>query len=70
MAKKEYWWNIFLLRATPTTAIGSVEVSNPASAIKKAIEVFEITDLSHLFQVPLPVHNTGLRGTKTSLIDP
>lgn len=36
-------------------------MSDPASAIKKAIEVFEITDLSHLFQVPLPVHNTGLR---------
>jgi len=25
MAKKEYRWNIFLLRATPATPIGSVE---------------------------------------------
>ena len=27
-------------------------VSDPASTIKKVIEVFEITDLPHLFQVP------------------
>jgi len=32
---------MFLLRATPATPIGSVDA---ASAIKKAIDVFEITD--------------------------
>jgi len=42
--KKEYRWNIFLLRATPTAPIGSVEAPDAESAIKKAIEVFEITD--------------------------
>jgi len=44
MAKNEYRWNIFLLRATPATPIGSVEAPDAASAIKKAIDVFEMTD--------------------------
>jgi 1,2-phenylacetyl-CoA epoxidase PaaB subunit len=44
MATNQYRWNIFVLRATPATPIGSVEAPDAASAIKKAIEVFEITD--------------------------
>jgi len=44
MARKEYRWDIFLLRATPATPIGSVEAPDAASAIKKAIELYEISD--------------------------
>jgi hypothetical protein len=44
MDKKEYRRNIFLLRATPATPIGGVSAPDAASAIKKAIEEFEITD--------------------------
>jgi hypothetical protein len=44
MAKKEYSWNSFLLRATPAMPIDSVEAPDAASAIKKAIDGFEITD--------------------------
>jgi hypothetical protein len=44
MAKTEYRWNIFLLRATPATPIGSLEAPDAASEIKKAIELYEITD--------------------------
>jgi hypothetical protein len=44
MAQKEHRWNIFLLRATPATPIGSVEAPDAPSAIKKAIEIYDITD--------------------------
>jgi hypothetical protein len=60
MTKKQYRWHIFLIRATPATRIGRVEEPDAASAIKKAIEVFEITDPQkqkrdgRLFQWPGP----------------
>jgi len=41
IAKNEYRCNIFRLRATPAAPIGSVDA---ACSIKKAIDVFEITD--------------------------
>jgi hypothetical protein len=44
MARKEYSWNVYRLRGTPAQFIGSVEAPDEATAIKKAIEEFKITD--------------------------
>jgi|HubBroStandDraft_6_1064221.scaffolds.fasta_scaffold921758_2 hypothetical protein len=44
MAKKEYSWNIYRLRGTPAQLIGRVEAPDEATAIKKAIEEFKITN--------------------------
>jgi hypothetical protein len=44
MAKKQYSWHIYRLRGTPAQFIGSVEASDEATAIKKAIEEFKIID--------------------------
>jgi hypothetical protein len=39
-----YRWRISRLKATPAEYIGEVEASDEASAIKKAIEEFQITE--------------------------
>jgi hypothetical protein len=44
MAKKEYHWNVYRLRGTPARFVGIVEAPDEATAIKKAIEEFKITD--------------------------
>jgi 1,2-phenylacetyl-CoA epoxidase PaaB subunit len=37
-------WKIFRIKGTPAAEIGSVEAPDAATAIKVAIEKFEITD--------------------------
>jgi hypothetical protein len=44
MPKKEFSWDIYRLRGTPAVYIGSVNAPDENSAIKKAIEEFQITD--------------------------
>jgi hypothetical protein len=41
---KEYSWSIYRLRDTPAAFIGIVDAPDKASAIKKAIEEYNITD--------------------------
>jgi hypothetical protein len=41
---KTYRWRISRIRGTPAEFIGYVEAPDDASAIKKAIEEFQITD--------------------------
>jgi hypothetical protein len=40
----EYSWSIYRLRGTPAAFIGIVDAPDEASAIKKAIEDYNITD--------------------------
>jgi len=42
--QETYRWRISRLKATPAQYIGEVEAPDEASAIKKAIEEFQITD--------------------------
>jgi hypothetical protein len=41
----EYSWSIYRLRGTPAAFIGIVDALDEVSAIKKAIEEYNITDL-------------------------
>jgi hypothetical protein len=43
-SEKVYRWRISRIRGTPAQFIGFVDASDEASAIKKAVEEFQITD--------------------------
>jgi hypothetical protein len=42
--KQDYTWYIYRLRSTPAAFVGMVEAPDEATAIKKAIAEFDITD--------------------------
>jgi len=45
--KKLYSWRILRIRGTPAAFIGIVDAPDKESAIKKAIEEFQITNPDH-----------------------
>jgi hypothetical protein len=42
--KQEFSWSVFRIRGTPAAFVGIVQAPDEASAIKKAIEEYNITD--------------------------